>query len=135
MDSIRNYLAIVDISIPSWLTGIRDPLLAQALRQFHREPHLPWSVDKLASEAHLSPSRFAARFAAAFGDSSMTYIAKWRMNLARDLLRTTDLSTQEIAWRVGYQNVSAFTRAYKRHMDVSPAVWRIRQKKRPIIQS
>jgi AraC-like DNA-binding protein len=75
----------------------------------------------------LSPSRFAARFAVAFGESCMTYVTKWRLNVARSLLQETDYSVDEIAHRVGYQNLPAFIRVFKRYLGTSPASWRKQQ--------
>jgi AraC-like DNA-binding protein len=127
MDSIRMYMSTVDEVLCGWLVGIKDPLLSQALHYFHQDPSLAWSVSKLAAEAHLSPSRFAARFAAVLGKSSMSYVTQWRMNVARHLLRSTPQSIGEIALNVGYQNLPAFTRAFKRYMGLAPAAWRTDQ--------
>lgn len=122
--AIRTHLATVDETGRGWFRGLKDPLLGQALYRFHCNPGEAWSVGKLADEVHLSPSRFAARFAETLGESSMAYVTRWRMNLARHLLYSTDLSTQEIAFRVGYRNLPAFSRTYKRYLGVSPAGWR-----------
>jgi AraC-like DNA-binding protein len=127
LDSIRMYMSTVDEPLHGWLRGIADPLMGQALRPFHRDPGRAWSVGKLAAAAHLSPSRFAARFAAEFGESSMAYVAKWRMNVARHLLRRTGQSVEAVALNAGYQNLPAFTRAFKRHIGLTPAAWRAAQ--------
>jgi AraC-like DNA-binding protein len=40
----------------------------------------------------------------------MRYLTEWRMTVARDLLRTQDVSLTEVAERVGYSSLYAFRR-------------------------
>jgi len=110
-----------------WLSGLKDPVVGKAISMIHSEPGECWSVDRLAKGVAMSPSRFAARFTAALGDSPMAYVTKWRMNLAGRLLGESRLGVSEIAADVGYENVAAFSRAFKRHLGVPPAAWRSRQ--------
>ncbi len=128
VEAIRSYMATVDETMSGWFAGMKDPLMGQALSLFHRNPGEAWSVSKLAQVVNLSPSRFAARFAAAFDESCMSYVTKWRINLARHLLNSTDLTVEEIALNVGYQNLSAFSRTFKHHIGFSPVIWRSQQK-------
>jgi len=86
-----------------------------------------WSVKYLAERVAMSPSRFAARFVAALGESPMVYVTKWRMNVASRLLGSTRRPVSEIAADVGYENLAAFRRAFKRHIGVPPAAWRSSQ--------
>jgi AraC-like DNA-binding protein len=72
----------------------------------------------------MSPSRFAARFRMAMGQSVMSYVSQWRMNLACRLLREEDMGLADLAARVGYDDTAAFSRAFKSHLGSSPAQWR-----------
>ena len=56
----------------------------------------------------------------------MQYLAKWRIQLAADLLRGGTLKVAAIASRVGYESEAAFSRAFKRETGESPAAWRVR---------
>ena len=85
------------------------------------------SAVSLAQGVAMSPSRFAARFAATLAESPMAYIAKWRMNLACRLLSGTPQAVNHIAAEVGYENVAAFNRAFKKHVGIPPAAWRARE--------
>jgi AraC-like DNA-binding protein len=57
----------------------------------------------------------------------MAYVTKWRMNVAGRLLDETRQGIGEIAADVGYDNVAAFARGFKRHLGVPPGAWRTRQ--------
>ncbi len=110
-----------------WLFGIKDPVVGRAIAMIHSRPGENWSVKRLAQGVAMSPSRFAARFSAALGASPMAYVTKWRMNVAGRLLDESRQSISEIAAAIGYENVAAFTRTFKRHLGVPPATWRTRQ--------
>ena len=107
-----------------WFRGVRDPVVGRALAAIHARPGDAWSVRRLAAGVHMSPSRFAARFLAAIGDSPMAYVARWRMNVASCELRHGRRGVEQIGLDLGYESLAAFSRAFKRHLGVSPAVWR-----------
>lgn len=108
----------------AWFNAVSDPVVGRAMSMIHANPSADWSVNRLAQHVTMSPSRFAARFTAALGDSPMAYVTKWRMNVAGRLLNETQLSVGEIAADVGYENVAAFGRTFKRHLGFPPAAWR-----------
>lgn len=102
------------------LRGLGDERLAMAIRRIHEFPNRPWTVVQLAREAALSRSTFFERFQQAMGMAPMKYLLTWRMALAKNLLRTQDDSIAEIAQRVGYSSVSAFSVAFTRYTGFTP---------------
>lgn len=107
-----------------WFKALSDPRIGAALARLHREPGAPWTVAALAEIASISPSRFAARFREITGQSVMSYVTGWRMNFACRLLREGEPSLTRIATHVGYEDVAAFSRAFKASVGLSPANWR-----------
>jgi AraC-like DNA-binding protein len=107
-----------------WFSGLKDPVVGRAISMIHSRPGELWTVNRLAQGVAMSPSRFAARFSAALGESPMAYVTKWRMNVAGRLLGESRQGVGEIAADLGYENVAAFGRAFKRHLGVPPATWR-----------
>jgi AraC-like DNA-binding protein len=75
----------------------------------------------------MSRSAFSARFTALVGDSVMSYLATWRMQVAYDTLRSEDVVLAELARRSGYLSEAAFGKAFKRAMGVSPGSVRRRR--------
>lgn len=51
-------------------------------------------------------------------------IIQLRMNLAKELLTTTEMSLKDIADTIGYDNVSYFSRIFKNHEGKSPSEYR-----------
>jgi AraC-like DNA-binding protein len=123
-EAIRAYRRSEGIEHPGWFKGLSDPRVAEAIRQIHAEPARGWTVPLLASGVALSASRFAARFRETTGQSVMAYVAAWRANLACRMLRETELQLGEIAERVGYESLPAFSRAFKAKLAQSPTTWR-----------
>lgn len=124
VEIIREYMQQLPDDRGGWLAGLKDPYVGKALRLLHASPMRSWTVEDLARETALSRSVLAQRFADLVGEAPMRYLANWRMQLARDMLREGIHSIQEIATRVGYESEPAFNRAFKRATGAPPATWR-----------
>ena len=107
-----------------WLVSVRDPHIARAVAAMREAPGEPWTVETLARVASASRTVFAERFRELVGDSPSRYLTAVRMEQATDLLRQTGLSIGDVAHRLGYGSDVAFSRAFRRHTGVSPAIWR-----------
>ena len=101
----------------------RDERVANAT-WIHRRAEERWTVASLAREVQLSRSVFAERFSRLVGMPPMQYVTRWRMSLARSWMREERMSASEAAYRLGYSSEAAFSRAFKRHLQVPPGVLR-----------
>jgi AraC-like DNA-binding protein len=126
IEVLRLHLSTAPASTQGLVAALRDPVLSKALALVHAEPGRKWSVIELAAGAAVSRSVLDDRFRSVLGTAPMRYVAQWRLHVARDLLRSTNLSVAAVARRVGYEAEEAFSRAFKREYDVSPALWRLR---------
>ena len=124
LDCLRQYVEGLPQDGIGWLAALRDPVVAEALMLIHAEPAAPWTVADLARKVAVSRTVLADRFRRAMGVSPMRYLTQWRLQTAADLLRDTSLAVGALAGRVGYDSEAAFSRAFKRHLGVAPAVWR-----------
>ena len=122
--TIQHYAHNIPPDQNGWLRAINDPLVSQLISAIHLHPESHWSVNKMAQQVALSPSRFAARFTAIMGIAPMAYVQQWRIYLAIKQLTDTRDSLEQIASQTGYENIAAFGRAFKRHTGVSPGKWR-----------
>ena len=109
---------------PAWFRGASDVRLSRALQAMHGETSKSWTVDELARISNMSRATFARVFQDVLGDTPMRYLTDWRMTVARDLLRTQDVSLTEVAERVGYSSMYAFATAFRRHHGQPPGRWR-----------
>ncbi|MBC7665134.1 MAG: helix-turn-helix transcriptional regulator, partial [Caulobacter sp.] len=99
-------------------------VVGAALAALHERPAAAWTLDELARTAGSSRSVLAERFQELVGQSPMQYLTHWRMLLATNLLRRSNVPLARIAEEVGYQNDTAFSRAFRREFGTPPAAWR-----------
>jgi AraC-like DNA-binding protein len=77
-------------------------------------PYLPG----LAREIGMSLTKMKQLFRQTFGDSMYNYFQTERMNEAARLLK--NLSVSEVGYRVGFSNLSHFTRVFEKHHQIKP---------------
>ena len=82
------------------------------------------SMAQLAQQFELSVRSLNRRFKAATGVSPLQYLQKIRIETAKDLLKTSNLSIHEIAEQVGYQDLAHFNRLFKRLLSTAPKQYR-----------
>jgi transcriptional regulator GlxA family with amidase domain len=126
VEVVRRYLAALPSEQTGWLAGLRDPMVGQALTLLHGRPAEAWTLERLAREVGVSRSALADRFAHFVGQAPMQYLARWRMQLASRMLADGTAKVCSVALDVGYESEAAFSRAFKKIVGASPAVWRRR---------
>jgi AraC-like DNA-binding protein len=133
IQAIRSWIEQDPVAQTGWLGAFRDHQIGQALALIHRDPARAWTVESLALEVAMSRSAFAARFNDLVGEPPMHYVARWRMSVALNWLKTDGATLGELALRLGYQSEAAFSRAFKRSIGVSPgSVRRLDAKRKPL---
>jgi AraC-like DNA-binding protein len=125
IEVLKLHLATTPTDQTGWLHALRDPVLAPALAAIHASPERKWNLVSLAREAQVSISLLDERFRDVLGLAPIRYLAGWRMHIARDLLRSSDLAVAAVARRVGYDSEEAFSRAFKRETGMAPSSWRL----------
>ena len=103
-----------------------DALVARALRAIEEHPAHPWTVESLATHVGMSRAALARRFVLQVREPPLTYLTRWRLALAADLLASTDSTLAAIASKVGYGNAFALSTAFKRVQGESPRDYRNR---------
>src|SRR5215467_10808237 len=124
VETLRRYIAELPPEQTGWLAGVRDPEVGKALALLHRHPARPWTIADLARDVGLSRSVLAERFRHYLGEPPMSYLTRWRLQLAAQMLKSSSRSVAEIAAEVGYESEAAFNRAFKRDYRVPPARFR-----------
>ena len=108
----------------SILRAMVDPALSKAVRAIHQDPAAPWTVAELAAITGMSRTAFSTRFTSTAGMPPLTYVTRWRLLKATELLQGSGRSLAEIAEQVGYESEAAFSKAFKREIGMPPGRFR-----------
>lgn len=120
-------LDLVSLNRPLVLRGLseRDGKRMDQVIQFLLENRFRQiKLDEVAAEAHLSKEAFCRFFKLRTRTTFTRYVLQLRINEAQKLLKETDLGISEIAYTVGFENLSYFNRAFKGIVGNSPRAFR-----------
>ena len=84
----------------------------------------PLDLDAMAREAGYSRFHFARAFAAAYGETPRAYLTRRRIERAKTLLRTANLSVTEICFLVGFASLGSFSWRFRQLVGRSPSQYR-----------
>lgn len=96
----------------------------QSLKIIQRDYDKNISLEEITKEVAVSKNYFCYIFKKEVGVSLWSYLTQVRLEEARKLLRETDMKTYEIAFKVGYDNPSYFSKIFKRVLGVTPNEYR-----------
>lgn len=82
------------------------------------------SLNELSRIAHISPYHFHRLFRAYIGESLHQYIKRLRLEAAAGKVILSKKTITEIGLDSGYDNPSSFTKAFRKHMGMSPIEYR-----------
>jgi AraC family transcriptional activator of pobA len=85
-----------------------------------------------AHELHMPPAALSRALSQVTGKGTKEHVLDRVMVEAARLLRFTDLTVQQVALRVGYDDPLYFSRAFKRHFGASPMAYRDQSRGRTI---
>ncbi len=82
------------------------------------------SVSELAKKCHLSETTFRKRFKEYYSMTATEFIIKSKLDIACEMLRSSDISVEEISAFLGFYDNSYFYKIMKKYMGITPAVYR-----------
>jgi AraC family transcriptional regulator, transcriptional activator of the genes for pyochelin and ferripyochelin receptors len=80
----------------------------------------PPSLSDLATQVNLSDFTLKRRFRETFGTTVFGYLHQYRMEQARNLLTDSQMTITGVAQAIGYTNISAFGRAFRKQFGICP---------------
>lgn len=86
----------------------------------------PLTLEAMARAAGYSKYHFARAFAAAYGETPRDYLTRRRIERAKDLLRTANLTVTETCLLVGFDSLGSFSSRFRALVGVSPSEYRRR---------
>lgn len=93
-------------------------------RQIYDTPSADWNIPQIAQKLNLSVSHFQRLYKQRYGIPCTKDILTSRMEYAKQLLTTTELSAIEIAEKCGYPDYAHFSKVFQKYACDSPAKYR-----------
>lgn len=111
-----------DASLPP--DTLRNLLQARALIDTHL--HQSLELEQLARAANYSPYHFLRLFRRAFAETPHQYLTRRRIERAKELLTSHDLTVTEVCLAVGFKSLGSFSTLFRRHVGHPPQRYRTR---------
>jgi len=82
------------------------------------------TINDVARQFGMSTRNFSRRFKEATGKTPANYLQSLRIDVAKNLLQSSNLSIGDVADRVGYSDVSHFTQVFRKRLFITPSDYR-----------
>ncbi|MCX2981722.1 helix-turn-helix domain-containing protein [Halieaceae bacterium IMCC14734] len=102
----------------------QDELVVEAQQWLQDNLHQRVNIADMLPLLQVSSRTLQRRFRQATGQTPLQYLNRKRLEAATDMLRASNLNVSEIAWQLGWQDVSYFTRLFRQHTGMTPARYR-----------
>ena len=104
--------------------GYLPPFVMQAMNELERNCARKIKLDDLARDLNVSKFHLAREFRKHIGYSVSEYLIFLRLSLAKEMLKYTDLSVEEIALQSGFHQSSHLIRFFRKREDTTPLAFR-----------
>ncbi len=102
----------------------RAKQMKKVLNRIHTNFSQPLTLEELAEEAGLSPRYFCRMFAQMTGRTPIDYVNFYRIEHASEQMLSTDETVTEIALSCGFNDISYFSKAFRKYKGVSTREFR-----------
>ncbi len=101
-----------------------NPAFRRAIAYIDRNYMHRLTLDDVSRNVYLNRTYICQMFTQNLGISFVSYLEQIRITKAQELLRTTTMSSSEIARQVGYSRVGYFAKVFKKRTGVTPLQYR-----------
>jgi len=106
------------------LNRITQQLIRRAMVYIHTRYSDPITREEIADQVGISADYLTDCFRQELGITPITYIRRYRIRQACELLRNTDQSITQVAMAVGFSDSAHFTRTFQREIKLTPRAFR-----------
>lgn len=94
------------------------------LTRIVQSPEESLTLQRMSDELHLNPTYISNRFKELFGKSPMQLQREMKIQRAKTLLETSEMTVTELSGKLGFSEVQNFTRLFKSYVGISPSQFR-----------
>ncbi|MBR2991195.1 MAG: helix-turn-helix transcriptional regulator [Solobacterium sp.] len=105
-------------------SSVKSLQVKRAIAYISSHFHEPVTLSETVAELGITKTYLSALFRKETGESFTEYVSRYRCSIGADLLRSSRLSIDEIAFHCGLSDTNYFSRIFKKHYGVSPRNYR-----------
>lgn len=129
IEEVQSWFKDISVKIRNYIVKDRQDTakeLVEKAKEYVREHYgeSDININRVCSYLHISPNYFSFIFKRETKTTFINYLTHVRMEEAKELLRTTNMKTFEIAEKVGYSEPNYFSYSFKKKFNLSPSEYR-----------
>lgn len=120
------FYSIIDLLIKKITHSTEKISLEESIKNYIKLHYFRSSltIKEICDNFNISHSYLCKLFKKSNDVSAKGYIIKLRLEKAKKLLLTTNLSVKQISWSVGFSDDAYFMRIFKNHLNITPTEYR-----------
>ena len=85
---------------------------------------VPFDLSNVARQSNMSPYHFLRTFKKVYGETPNEFLIRLRIEKAKKMLITENLSVSEVCEQVGYISLGSFSSLFFKQVGMSPTLYR-----------
>jgi len=129
LNQVKQWFKAISIKIMNYITKERQDsckLLIEKtkayINKYYSDSNI--TINSLCNYLHISPTYFSFIFKRETKMTFISYLTQIRMDASKELIKSTNLKSFEIAYKVGYSEPNYFSNCFKKHFGISPSEYR-----------
>lgn len=108
---------------------VRDEIIKKAIIYIKNNYRRPITLEEISTHVGLSPCYFSSYFSNVMKVSFSAYVKRFRLNVAANLIKSTNMTLNEISYEVGFKTFSYFSEQFRRQFHMSPKEYKSQYRK------
>ncbi|MEH6570197.1 MAG: AraC family transcriptional regulator [Halioglobus sp.] len=107
--------------LTGFLAALREPRIGKTLQLIHKNPEVHWTLDMISEKVGMSRATLQRKFKSELDISPITYLNRWRIAKAYQLVKYSSQSLDRVADSIGFSDARTLRIAFQRQYGITPS--------------
>ncbi|MFT7289427.1 MAG: AraC-like DNA-binding protein [Halieaceae bacterium] len=107
--------------LTGFLAALREPRIGKTLELLHKNPQVHWTLDMISEKVGMSRATLQRKFKSELDISPITYLNRWRIAKAYQLVKYSSQSLDGVADSIGFSDARTLRIAFQRQYGITPS--------------